>query len=391
MRTLSGSKKVDPPVAKTFGIGMLGYSFMGKAHSNAYARMPFFFHPVPAIPRLVAICGRSGEKVRDAAERYGYAKYETDWRKVVADPEVDIVDNGLPNDMHAAPCIEAAERGKSILCEKPLARDAKESETMLRAVTKASVKNMVFYNYRFVPAIRLARQLIGEGAVGKVQQFRAAYLQDWIVDPDFPLTWRFKKSSSGSGALGDIGSHVIDLGRFLVGEIESTCALTKTFISERPIPGTSKKGRVDVDDAFISLVKFKGGAMGSIEASRVAAGRKNHARVEVHGSEGSLYFDLERLNELQLYSVKDQVDRRGFRTISVTEKIHPFIENWWPPGHVLGWEHAMVNQVYHFFDALANDKKVEPWGATFYDGHRVDTILDAMLKSSRTERWESAS
>lgn len=369
---------------------MLGYGAMGKAHSNAYSQMPFFFYPPPATPTLVSICGRSQDKVREAARRFGYARYETDWRKVVADPGVDVVDNGLPNDVHAAPCIEAAERGKSVLCEKPLGRNARESEQMLRAVTKAGVKNMVFYNYRFVPAVRLFKQMVDEGAVGKVRQFRAAYLQDWIMDPEYPLRWRLNKAISGSGTLGDIGSHVVDIGRFLVGEIESTCAITKTFIHERPLlDDPSKKGRVDVDDAFLSMVKFRGGAIGSIEATRLAAGRKNHQRVEVHGSEGSLYFDLERMNELQYYSTLDPPDRRGFKTIYVTEKVHPYGGTYWPPGHALGWEHAMVGQVYHFFDALANDKKVEPWGATFRDGHRADQVLDAMLRSSRSGHWET--
>jgi predicted dehydrogenase len=352
--------------------------------------MPFFFHPPPAIPRLVSICGRSRDKVREEAKRFGYARYETDWRKVVADPEVDVVDNGLPNDLHAAPSIDAAERGKSIICEKPLGRNSKESGEMLRAVTKAGVKNIVFYNCRFVPALQLFKRMIDEGAVGKVRQFRAAYLQDWITDPQFPLVWRLTKSVSGSGTIGDIGSHVIDLARFLVGDIESACALTRTFMSERPLlDDPSKKGHVDVDDAFISMVKFTNGVMGSIEATRLAAGRLNNQRIEVHGSEGSLCFDLERLNELQYYSKLDPPDRRGFRTILVTQAVHPYVGNFWPPGHMLGWEHSMVNLVYHFFDALANEKKVEPLGATFLDGHRVDQILDAMIKSNRTERWET--
>jgi len=198
-----GSSKAEKPAPKSYGIGMLGYAFMGKAHSNAYLRMPFFFYPPPAIPRLVSICGRTRVKVREAASRFGYARYETDWRKVVSDPEVEVVDNGLTNDMHAAPCIEAAERGKSILCEKPLARNGRESERMLRAVTKAGVKNIVFYNYRFVPAMQLFKRMVDEGAVGKVRQFRAAYLQDWIMDPNLPLVWRLNKSISGSGTLGD--------------------------------------------------------------------------------------------------------------------------------------------------------------------------------------------
>jgi predicted dehydrogenase len=382
--------KRSGPEPRTYGVGMLGYSFMGKAHSNAYSRMPFFFYPPPAIPRLVSICGRSERNVREAAHRFGYQKYETDWRKVVADPEVDIVDNGLPNDAHAAPCIDAAERGKSVLCEKPLGRTASESEEMLRAVTKAGVKNMVFYNYRFIPAMQLARNMVKSGAVGKVRQFRAAYLQDWITEPDFPLVWRMRRSITGSGTIGDIGSHVIDIARFLVGEIDSVSALVKTFMKERRLadqPG--KTGRVDVDDAFVSIVKFRGGAIGSIEATRLAAGRKNHQRVEVEGTEGSIYFDLERQNELQYYSMLDPPGRRGFKTIIATEVTHPFGGIYWPPGHMLGWEHAMVNQVYHFFDALANDKRVEPLAATFYDGHRADQVIDAMLKSSKSSRWET--
>ncbi len=386
------SPRTSPKGVKSYGIGMLGYLFMGKAHSNAYQKMPVFFYPPPAIPRLVSICGRSRSRVQEAAARYGYEKYETDWRRVVADPEVEVLDNGLPNDMHEAPCVEAAERGKPVLCEKPLGRNSKESARMLRAVTKAGVKNMVFYNYRFVPAMQLFRRMVHEGAVGKVRQFRAAYLSDWIVDPDFPLVWRLRKDISGSGALGDIGSHVIDIARFLVGEIDSTSALLKTFIGERNLEaGSPKRGRVTVDDAFISMVKFRSGAIGTIEATRVATGRKNHQRVEVHGSEGSLYFDMERLNELQYYSSADPADRRGFRTILVTEKVHPYAGSYWPPGHVLGWEHAMVNQVYHFFDALANDKKVEPLAATFEDGHRADMVIDAMIKSSSTRRWEPVS
>jgi predicted dehydrogenase len=209
------------------------------------------------------------------------------------------------------------------------------------------------------------------------------------MDPSFPLVWRLRKSMAGTGVMGDLGSHVIDFARFLVGEIGSTTALTRTFIKERPLTeNASRKGKVDVDDAFISIVKFKNGAIGSIEASRFCAGRKNYARVEVHGTEGSLLFDLERLNELQIYSNADKADRRGFKPILVTERVHPFYDRWWPHGHVLGWEHAMVNLVHHFFDAIANDKRVEPWGATFFDGLRVDQIMDAMCRSAKSGRWE---
>jgi len=303
------------------------------------------------------------------------------------------VDNGLPNNLHEEPCIEAAELGKDLICEKPLGRNAEESERMLRAARKAGIKHMVGYNYRFIPAIRLAKQLIGDGSIGKVIEFRAVYLQDWIMDPSFPLVWRLRKSIAGSGVLGDLGTHIIDLGRFLVGDIDSTVGMTKTFIQERPLPkngsGEAKTGKVDVDDAFIALLKFKSGVVGSVEASRFCAGRKNFQRIEIHGTEGSLSFNLERLNELDYYSSKDEQEKRGFRTISATEPVHAYVKNWWPPGHVLGWEHPMVHEMYHFFTAVAEDKMIEPWGATFYDGLMADKVTDAISRSISTGKWET--
>jgi len=375
---------------KEIGVGMLGYAFMGKAHTNAYIKMPIFFYPPPAKPKLVAIFGRTEERVKEAARRFGYKKYYTDWRELIRDPEVEVVDNGLPNSMHKDPCIMAAELGKHVFCEKPLARDAKEAEEMYRAVEKAKVKHMVGFNYRFVPAIRLAKKLIDEGYIGKILQYRAVYLQEWIMDPNFPLVWRLRKDVAGSGALGDLGAHIIDLARFLVGEIDSVVGVMKTFIEERPLPeDPSKKGKVDVDDAFIALVKFENGVIGSIEASRFCAGRKNYERVEIHGSEGTIVFNLERFNELEVYTNKDPLDRRGFKNILVTESVHPFYDKWWPHGHVIGWEHTFVHEVYHFFDAIANDKPIEPWGATFYDGLRVNQIMDAIVRSAESGKWES--
>ena len=375
------------------GTGMLGYAFMGKAHTNAFNQFPIFFPDSP-IPRLVAIAGRSESNVRDAASRFGYERYYTDWVKLIKDDNIQVVDNSLPNNLHEKPCIEAAELGKDIICEKPLGRTAKESEEMLRAVTKAGVKHMVGCNYRFIPAIRLARQFIQEGYIGKILEFRAAYLQDWIMDPNFPLVWRLRKSIAGSGVLGDLGTHIIDLGRFLVGEIDSTIGLTKTFIKERPLPGSEvrngkTKGKVDVDDVFIALLKFRSGAIGSAEASRFCSGRKNYQRIEVHGSEGSLSFNLERLNELEVHVNSDVEDRRGFKTISVTAPVHPYGKHWWPPGHVLGWEHPMVHEMYHFFKAVAEDGPIEPWGATFRDGVIADRVTDAIQRSIETEKWES--
>ena len=377
---------------KRIGTGMLGYAFMGKAHTNAFIQFPFIF-PNSPIPSLSAIAGRSESAVKEAAKNFGYEKYYTDWHKVVKDDSVQVVDNGLPNNLHEDPCIEAAELGKDLICEKPLGRNAKESERMLRAARKAGIKHMVGYNYRFIPAIRLAKQLIDDGSIGKVLEFRAAYLQDWIMDPNFPLVWRLRKSIAGSGVLGDLGTHVIDLGRFLVGDIDSTVGMTKTFIEERPLPenglGENKTGKVDVDDAFIALLRFKSGVIGSVEASRFCAGRKNFQRIEIHGTEGSLSFNLERLNELDYYSNKDGQEKRGFRTISATEPVHAYAKNWWPSGHVLGWEHPMVHEMYHFFTAVAEDKPIEPWGATFYDGLMADKVTDAISRSTLTGKWET--
>jgi len=373
---------------------MLGYAFMGKAHTNAFIQFPFIF-PGSPVPRLAAIAGRSELAVKDAANRFGYEKWYAHWRDLVKDESVQVVDNGLPNDLHEEPSIEAVERGKDIICEKPLGRNSKESERMYRAAKKAGVKHMVGYNYRFIPAIRLARQLIEEGKIGKVIEFRAVYLQDWIMDPNFPLVWRLQKKFAGSGVLGDLGTHIIDLGRFLVGDIDSTVGMTKTFINERPLldgerTSGKKTGKVDVDDGFIALLKFKSGVFGSVEASRFCAGRKNFQRIEIHGLEGSLSFNLERLNELEFYSRNDPQGERGFRTISVTEPDHPYYKNWWPPGHVIGWEHPMVHEMYHFFTAVAEDKPVEPFGATFYDGLLADRVTGAIAKSAISGKWENA-
>jgi len=370
------------------GVGILGYAFMGKAHTNGYKKMPIFFYPPPAIPRLIAICGRTEEAVAEAARRYGFETYYTDWKKLIADERIEIVDNCLPNNMHAEPCIAAAEAGKNVLCEKPLAATLEDARAAYEAVEKAGVKNMVAFNYRFVPAIRLAKKLIDEGFIGKILQYRAVYLQEWIMDPNFPLVWRLRKSVAGSGALGDLGAHIIDLARFLVGDIKSVCGMMETFIKERPLPeNPEKKGKVDVDDAFIAMVRFKNGAIGSLEASRFCAGRKNYQRVEIHGTEGSIVFNLERLNELEVYSRRDPEDRMGFRNILVTETVHPFMEHWWPHGHIIGWEHTFVHEIYHFIDCIVNDKPVAPMAATFYDGLKCQEVLNAIEESSQRGQW----
>ena len=327
------------------------------------------------------------KRVKEAARRYGYEGYYTDWRQLVADPRVQLFDNGGPNDLHAEPCIAAAQAGKHIICEKPMARSTAEARQMLDAVNKAGVKHAVAFNYRFVPAIRQAYELIQSGALGQIYHFRAVYLQEWITDPEFPLIWRLDKRLAGSGALGDLGAHIIDLARFLVGEPKSVMGLTKTFITERPLPDGKGRGKVEVDDAFEALVEFQNGAVGTLEASRFAPGRKNHQVLEINGSKGSLQFNLERFNELDVFW-KDAAPRetQGFTNVLVTEAYHPFCSNWWPHGHIIGWEHTFVHELHHMLDAIVNDKSVAPYGATFEDGYRNAVICDAIVQSAQEGR-----
>ena len=356
---------------KPIGIGMLGYAFMGKAHSNAYKTLSYMTWPPPLMPQLVAIAGRNEEAVAEAAGRYGFAKYVTDWRALVTDDQVQLFDNSGPNNLHAEPTIAAAEAGKHVICEKPLGRDAAESYETWQRVAASGVKHMCAFNYRFVPAVRLAREIIESGELGDVQHFRGAYLQEWgTTEGDI---WRFQKDVAGSGALGDLGAHVIDLARYLVGEIAAVSALTATF----------QPGR-DVDDAVESAVAFQSGAVGTIEASRFCQGRKNHFTWEINGSNGSLAFDLERLNELQ-YSEGN----KGFRTVLVSEADHPFWEFWWPQGHMIGWEHSFVHELHHLLTAIRDDSDVAPHGATLEDGYRAAEICDAMLRSAENGSRET--
>ncbi|MEM2465423.1 MAG: Gfo/Idh/MocA family oxidoreductase [Candidatus Bathyarchaeia archaeon] len=368
------------------GVGILGYAFMGKAHSHAYIDLPIFFHPPPAKPILVAICGRNEKLVREAARRYGYKKYYTEWENLVKDPEVQLFDNCAPHNMHAEPCIVAAEVGKHILCEKPLAMNANEAKRMLDAVNRAGVKHMVGFNYRFVPAVLLAKKLIEEGRLGRIRFFRARYLQEWARDPSFPLVWYLRKEIAGSGPIGGLGSHIIDLARFLVGEIKSVSSMMTTFIRERPLPeDPTKKEKVQVEDAFVACIEFANGAIGTVEATYVAVGRKNYNNFEINGEKGSIEFNLERLNELRVYGVDESnKDIIGWREVLVTEAHHPFIKFYWPQGHIIGWEHTFLNEIYYFLDCIVNDKDVGPYGATFEDGYRCNVILDAIIESAKT-------
>jgi predicted dehydrogenase len=374
--------------ARSVGIGMLGYAFMGKAHSNAYKKISYMMYPPVAIPDLVAICGRDKEKVEEARKRYGYRKTYTDWRKMLEDPEIKLIDNGGPNDAHAEPSIEAAKAGKHIFCEKPLARTAEEAKTMLDAVKKYKVKHQCAFNYRFVPAIRQAYDLIQSGKLGRIYHYRAVYLQEWIM-PHYntPLIWRLQKAQAGSGALGDLGAHIIDLGRFLVGEVKSVSALAKTFITERARLDGKGNGKVDVDDAFVSVLEFENGAIGTIEATRFAGGRKNYNCFEINAERGSIKFNLENLNELEVFWVGEEPkETQGFHRVNVTEGYHPFISNWWPHGHIIGWEHAMVHEVNHLLESIVKGTEISPHGATFEDGYRAAVICDAIVKSAETRK-----
>ncbi|HEV3388738.1 MAG TPA: Gfo/Idh/MocA family oxidoreductase [Solirubrobacteraceae bacterium] len=355
----------------TIGVGMLGYGFMGRAHSSALRQIRHMTWPPPLIPELVSIAGRTEAAVAAAAEEFGFAEHVTDWRALVGDPRVGLFDNNGPNSVHVEPSVAAAEAGKHVVCEKPLGRSAQESYDAWKRVSAAGVKHMCGFNYRFVPAVRLARDVIAAGDLGEILHFRASYLQDWLVDPSVANLWRLDKSVAGSGALGDLGAHVIDLAHYLVGDILSVSGAMRTFTPVR------NGAEVDVDDAFAATVEFGQGALGTIEASRCCPGRRNALRFEVNGTGGSLAFNLERLNELEWSE-----GTRGFRTILVTDRDHPFMEHWWPPGHILGWEHTFVHELHHFLTAIRDDGDVAPHGATFEDGYRAAEVCDAIVRSA---------
>jgi predicted dehydrogenase len=368
---VTGSSAGRAAEAAEIGVGMLGYAFMGKAHSNAYRTLTYMTWPPPLRPVLVGIVGRDDAAVAEAARRYGFATHVTDWRGLVDDDRVALFDNVGPNNLHAEPTIAAAQKGKHVLCEKPLGRSAVESYDIWQAAASAGVKHMCAFNYRFVPSVRLAREMIHAGELGDIHHFRGRYLQEWgNIDADL---WRFDASAAGSGAVGDLGAHVIDLARYLVGELSTVSALTATFQ-----PGRS------VDDGFEAAVSFEGGAIGTIEATRFAPGRKNALSFEINGSRGSIAFDLERLNELQISRGTD-----GFTTRLVTEATDPFWEWWWPHGHVIGWEHTFVHEIHHLLQAIATDGDVRPHGADFEDGYRAAEVCDAILRSSASGRREA--
>jgi len=348
---------------------MLGYAFMGKAHSRAYRALEEL--ETPLRPELVSLSGRDREAATAVAHRYGWQTVVTDWREQVADPRIGLFDNGGPNALHAEPTIAAARAGKHVICEKPLGLDAGEAHAMWRAAEDAAVVHMCGFNYRFVPAIRLARQLIDAGAIGRVVHFRARYLQSWGWDAPADR-WRFDPAVAGTGAIGDLGAHIIDLARYLSGEIATVSAVLKTFVPQH-----------GVDDAFVATIEFENGAIGTLEASRLARGRVNSNALEINGSDGSLAFDVERLNELEV------AEGPGFRRVLVTEPDHPFMELWWPPGHIIGWGDTFTHELHHLVTAIAGGGTVAPHGATFEDGYRCAEVCDAIVRSAQTGRRET--
>ncbi|HLY28724.1 MAG TPA: Gfo/Idh/MocA family oxidoreductase [Aggregatilineales bacterium] len=382
------------PKPKTMNVALIGTKFMGKAHSNAWKNAPHFFE-MGIRPVLKVACGQDKRALAEFAENWGWEEIETDWRKVIEREDVDIVDIGVPQHLHRDIAVAAARAGKHIFCEKPLALTVAEAQEMLDAATAAGIVHYVNHNYRRVPAVMLARQLIDEGKIGRIYHWRGAYLQSWIMDPNFPLTWHLRKETAGSGPQGDLNSHSVDLARFLVGDITSVTAMTANFITERPLPGGGAatfsagstaggpKGKVTVEDAAFMLVNFQNGALGSFEATRFAMGRKNYNTFEIYGEKGSLVFNLERMNELQYFSAEDPDYAQGFRTILATEPVHAYVANWWPPGHIIGYEHEFSHAVVDFMHAVEMGGSIAP---NFADGLAEMKVLEAGLESAKTGR-----
>jgi predicted dehydrogenase len=380
------------PPGPVLGVGIVGHGFMGDAHSQAWRTAGHVFD-LPLRPVMAALCGRDGAAAATAAARHGWAAVETDWRSLIARDDVHLVDVCTPGDRHAEIAIAALRAGKHVLCEKPLANSVAQAQAMAQAAAQArdqGVRSMVGFNYRRVPALALARRLIADGRIGQLRHVRAAYLQDWLADPAAPLTWRLQRERAGSGALSDLGSHIVDIAEYLSGDrLAGVSGISRTFVTERPLPAEPgqepRTGPVTVDDAVVFVARFASGAAASFEATRCATGRKNALRIELNGDRGSIAFDLERLNELEVYEPARDDDTAGFRRVLVTEPSHPYLSAWWPPGHILGWEHTFTHQVRDLVVAIAEDADPEP---SFDDGLRVQRILEAVAESADNQtRW----
>lgn len=378
-------------------IGMVGYKFMGKAHSNAYRVLPMFF-PNSVAPEMKVICGRDAVALEQARKQFGWQEAVTDWRELLTRDDVDLIDINAPSDAHKEIAVAAAKAGKHLFCEKPLALTLSDAREMLEEAEAAGVKHMVGFNYRFAPAVQLAKKLIDEGRIGKIYHFRGQFLQDWIMDPQFPLVWRLQKEIAGSGSLGDLGAHVIDMARFLVGEFDEVIGMSDTFIKERPIATamtglsasggseSTEMGQVTVDDATLIMARFANGALGSIEATRFAGGHRCTNGFEINGSKGSIIFDFERMNELQVYFNDDPEDVQGFRRVLATDPAHAYMDAWWPAGHTIGYEHTFTHEVVELMKAIEEDRQPVP---NFVDGVKCQEVLEAVERSIQQRRWVS--
>ena len=374
-------------------IALIGHKFMGRAHTHAFVDLPIFFD-LDGVRIVKKVICAAGEDVKEIARKWGWEEWSTNWEEVINREDIDIVDIAASNAIHAPVAIKAAENKKHIFCEKPLALTLEEARKMVEAVKKADVVNMIGFNYRRVPALAFAKQLIDKGYLGEIYHFRAIYQQSWLIDPNYPLVWRLRKKEAGFGALGDLASHIVDIARFLIGEIEEVCGTFETFIEERPLPAFvdgliakpgKEKGKVDVDDAVGFLAKFKNKkTLAYFEATRYGTGHRNQNRIEVNGSKGAIIFDMEKMNELQFYSEEDPKALQGFRRIIIGESSHPYMTNWWPAGHIIGYGDTFVNQFYDFIMAIKNGEKVKP---DFEDGFINMKVLYAVYKSVKEKRW----
>ncbi|GAB3494398.1 Gfo/Idh/MocA family protein [Amycolatopsis cihanbeyliensis] len=374
----------------SIGVAMVGHAFMGAVHSHAWRSVHRFFD-VPLTPRMAVLCGRDERRTKEAAQRYGWESVETDWRALLEREDIDLVDICTPGYTHAEIATAALDAGKHVLCEKPLANSVAEAELMARAASRAGergVRSMVAFNYRRVPALALARRMVAEGRLGRLRHVRAVYLQDWLSDPSAPMSWRLRREQAGSGALGDIGAHIVDATQFVTGDVlAGVTGRTETFVDRRPLPDGEGTDEVTVDDSAVFLGRFSGGALATFEATRYALGRKNAMRIELNGSRGSLSFDFESMNELWFYDGEEPTGTTGFRRILVTEADHPYLGAWWPPGHLLGYEHTFTHEIADLLTAIGNGKEPQP---SFADGLRVQRVLEAVERSSADEsRWSA--
>lgn len=372
-------------------VALIGHRFMGKAHTHAYTDVTLFFDP-RLRPVKKVLCAK-GDDVADVADQWGWQEWDSEWRSVVSRPDIDAVDICAPSILHKEIAIAAAAAGKHVFCEKPLAMNLADAREMLAAVEQAGVVHTIGFNYRKVPAVALARQLIAEGAIGRIHHFRGIYSQDWLVDPSFPLAWRLRRKDAGAGSSWDLGAHVVDLARYLVGEVAEVVGQQATFVRERPVAAFEDglhavagdtMGEVDVDDATSFLARFAQGALGIFEVTRFGTGHRNQNRIEVYGSEGGFVFDMERMNELQFYSRRDPGHVQGYRTIQVGEGVHPYMSGWWPAGHIIGFGDTFVHEILDFLAAIGEGRQASP---SFADGVRCQEILAAVDRSVAERRW----